>query len=97
MVSAFSFETKKAYSASSEIELMEIFKDNNLTYPQYKNIEGHEGVIFAEAKEELMKKVYEYYTESLKEIQKELIKLNMQHDQDIINITDELNKISVNI
>ena len=44
-----------------------------------------------------MRKVYEYYTESLKEIQKELIKLNMQHDQDIINITDELNKISVNI
>lgn len=97
MVSAFSFETKKAYSASSEIELMEIFKDNNLTYPKHKNIEGYEGVIFAETKEELMKKVYEYYTESLKEIQKELIKLNMQHDQDIINITDELNKISINI
>ena len=28
MVSAFSFETKKAYSASSEIELMEIFEEN---------------------------------------------------------------------
>lgn len=97
MVSAFSFETKKAYSASSEIELMEIFRDNNLTYPKHKNIEGHEGVIFSETKEELMRKVYEYYTESLKEIQKELIKLNMQHDQDIINITDELNKISINI
>lgn len=65
---------------------------------KYDVLENSSNSVFnIESKKEFLKEAYKYYTEAIKRIQEELIKLNMQHDQDIINITDELNKISVNI
>lgn len=65
---------------------------------EYSDLENNSSIEFSiESRKELLKEAYKYYTKALKDIQEELIKLNMQHDQDIINITDELNKISVNI
>lgn len=65
---------------------------------KYDVLENNSNSVFnIESKKEFLKEAYKYYTEAIKRIQEELIKLNMQHDQDIINITDELNKISVNI
>ena len=50
-----------------------------------------------ESRKNLRKRVYAYYTESIKDIQSEILDLNLEHDQDIINITDIINEISIAI
>ena len=102
---AYDLSSKITYSAWSTSELKQLFEENELKFPSMfsyrKCIRNQQkqasGFIFDYSRKNLIKRVYAYYTESIKDIQSEILDLNLEHDQDIINTTDIINEISIAI
>ncbi len=85
--------------------LKTLFEENELKFPSMssyrKCIRNQQkqanGFIFDYSRKNLIKRIYAYYTESIKDIQSEILDLNLENDQDIINTTDIINEISIAI